>query len=182
MCSKRRDGTLPDGASRRKTGHEALVPWLIWRVQPASRTQQLSEEKCHDHADARFRNRPAPDQHGPHAPRSWRPAASPCSRPGWAAARRPRSCNLSRAAASRSGPINGIACYTNDAAGSRLVATLSSGEGSTPVRVVATLASGQSVTLSVPHGVGEPATTVTFSRQGEHVFVNDRAALVEAVK
>ena len=80
------------------------------------------------------------------------------------------------------GPINGIAYYTNDAAGSRLVATLSSGEGSTPVRVVATLASGQSVTLSVPHGVGEPATTVTFSRQGEHVFVNDRAALVEAVK
>ena len=80
------------------------------------------------------------------------------------------------------GPVNGIAYYTNDAAGSHLVATLSSGENATPVRVVATLASGQSVTLSVPHGVGEPATTVTFSRQGEHVFVTDSAAVVEAAK
>ena len=80
------------------------------------------------------------------------------------------------------GPMNGIAYYTNDAAGSRLVATLSSGEGSTPVRVVATLATGQSVTLSVPHGVGQPATEVTFSRQGDRVFVTDSAAVVEAAK
>lgn len=78
------------------------------------------------------------------------------------------------------GPVNGMAYYTNDAAGSHLVATLSSGEDSTPVRVVATLASGQSVSLSVPHGVGEPATQVTFSRQGEHVFVTDGTAVVEA--
>ena len=80
------------------------------------------------------------------------------------------------------GPVNGMAYYTNDAAGSRVVATLSSGEGSTPVRVVATLAAGQSVTLSVPHGVGEPATEVTFSRQRERVFVTDGAAVVEAAK
>ena len=80
------------------------------------------------------------------------------------------------------GPVNGIAYYTNDATGSHLVATLSSGEGSTPVRVVTTLIAGQSVTLSVPHGVGEPATEVTFSRQGEHVFVTDGAAVAEAAK
>ena len=80
------------------------------------------------------------------------------------------------------GPVSGIAYYTNDAAGSHLVTTLSSGEGSTPVRVIATLAAGQSVTLSVPHGVGEPATEVTFSRQGEHVFVTDGAVVAEAAK
>ena len=80
------------------------------------------------------------------------------------------------------GPVNGIAYYTNDAAGSHVVATLSSGEGSTPIRVVATLIAGQNLTLSVPHGVGEPATHVTFSRQGEHVFVTSDAAVVEAEK
>ncbi len=80
------------------------------------------------------------------------------------------------------GPVNGVAYYTNDAAGSRLVATLSSGEGSTPVRIVTTLVAGQSVTLSVPHGVGEPATEVTFSRQGDHVFVTDASRLITAEK
>ena len=80
------------------------------------------------------------------------------------------------------GPMNGIAYYTNDAAGSHLVATLSSGEASTPVRVVATLTAGQSVILSVPHGVGEPATEVTFSRQGDRVFVTDGAVVAEAAK
>jgi hypothetical protein len=80
------------------------------------------------------------------------------------------------------GPVNGVAYYTNDEVGSHLVATLSSGEGATPIRVVATLVAGQSVTLSVPRGVGEPAIEVTFNRQGDRVFVSDATALVTAKK
>lgn len=80
------------------------------------------------------------------------------------------------------GPVNGIAYYTNNAAGSRLVATLSSGENTTPLRIITTLASGQSLTLSVPHGVGEPATEMTFTRQGSHVFVGNGHSLVATAR
>lgn len=71
------------------------------------------------------------------------------------------------------GSVSGAAYYTDDASGSRLVATLGGDEGSAPIRVVATLAAGQSVTLSVPAGIGEPSVEVTFSRRGGRVFVDD---------
>ncbi len=72
-----------------------------------------------------------------------------------------------------SGPVSGAAYYTDDASGSRLVATLGGDEGSAPVRVVATLAAGQSVTLSVPAGIGEPSVEVTFSHRRDRVFIDD---------
>ncbi len=71
------------------------------------------------------------------------------------------------------GPVSGAAYYTDDAAGSRVVATLGGDEDSAPMRVVVTLAAGQSVTLSVPAGVGEPAVAVTFIRRDGRVFVDD---------
>lgn len=80
------------------------------------------------------------------------------------------------------GLVNGAAYYTNDAAGIRLVATLNGDEGSTPVRLVTTLAAGQSVTLSVPAGVGEPAAEVRFSRRGDRVFVDDSNGLLETAR
>jgi hypothetical protein len=80
------------------------------------------------------------------------------------------------------GPVSGAAYYTNDADGSRLVATLGGDEGSTPVRVVTTLVAGQSVTLSVPAGVGEPASEVTFSSSGNRVFVDGGSVLLEIAK
>ena len=80
------------------------------------------------------------------------------------------------------GLVNGAAYYTNDAAGIRLVATLNGDEGSTPVRLVTTLAAGQSVTLSVPAGVGEPASEVRFSRRGDRVFVDGSSGLLETAK
>ena len=80
------------------------------------------------------------------------------------------------------GPVSGAAYYTNDAAGSHLVATLGGDEGSAPVRVVTTLVAGQSVTLSVPAGVGEPAAEVTFSRRGNRVFVEDGSVLLKTAK
>lgn len=80
------------------------------------------------------------------------------------------------------GSVNGIAYYTNDATGSRVVATFGGDEGSAPVRVVTTLATGQSMTLSGPAGVGEPAIEVTFSRRGDRVFVDDSSALLETAR
>jgi hypothetical protein len=80
------------------------------------------------------------------------------------------------------GLVSGAAYYTNDAAGSRLVTTLGGDEGSTPVRIATTLAAGQSVTLSVPAGVGEPAAEVTFSSSGDRVFVKDGSVLLETAK
>ena len=80
------------------------------------------------------------------------------------------------------GPVSGGAYYTSDAAESRLVATLNGEKGGAPVRVVATLAAGQSVTLSVPAGVGEPAIEVTFSRRDGRVFVDDGGTHLENSK
>lgn len=80
------------------------------------------------------------------------------------------------------GAVNGAAYYTKDAAGIRLVATLNGDEGSTPVRLMTTLAAGQSVTLSVPAGVGEPAAKVRFSRRGDRVFVDGSSGLLETAK
>jgi hypothetical protein len=80
------------------------------------------------------------------------------------------------------GPVSGAAYYTDDAAGSRLVATLGGDEGSIPVRVVAMLAAGQSVTLSVPAGVGKPSVEVTFSRRNGRVFVDDGSMRLESAR
>lgn len=80
------------------------------------------------------------------------------------------------------GPVSGAAYYTNDADSSCLVATLGSDEGSAPMRVVATLAAGQSVTLSVPAGVGEPSVGVTFSRRDGRVFVDDGSMRLETAR
>jgi hypothetical protein len=46
----------------------------------------------------------------------------------------------------------------------------------TPVRFIATLAPGQSVTLSTPRKLGEPAVEVHFQHLGDDLFV-DAAAL-----
>lgn len=80
------------------------------------------------------------------------------------------------------GLVNGAAYYTKDAAGIRLVATLNGDEGSMPVRLITTLAAGQSVTLSVPVGVGEPAAEVRFSRRGDRVFLDGSNGLLETAK
>ena len=48
------------------------------------------------------------------------------------------------------GEVSGIAYYTVERDGFRVVATLAQGEAGTPVRVEAVLAPGQSVVLSTP--------------------------------
>jgi hypothetical protein len=70
------------------------------------------------------------------------------------------------------GTFGGVAYYTLTPDGYRLVVTLMPSGADTPVRFVATLAPGQSVTLSTPRKLGEPAVEIHFQHQGESLFVD----------
>jgi hypothetical protein len=65
------------------------------------------------------------------------------------------------------GEVSGVAYYTVEADGFRVVATLAQGEAGTPLRVVAVLGPGQSVVLSTPNEAG----TVEIARQAGTVVV-----------
>jgi hypothetical protein len=69
------------------------------------------------------------------------------------------------------GTFGGVAYYTVKPDGYRLVVTLTPSGAETPVRFVATLAPGQSVTLSTPRKLGEPALEVRFQHKGESLLV-----------
>ena len=70
------------------------------------------------------------------------------------------------------GAFGGIAYYTVKPEGYQLIVTLTPSGAETPVRFIATLAPGQSVTLSTPRKLGEPAIEVSFKHQGEGLFVD----------
>ena len=80
------------------------------------------------------------------------------------------------------GQVTGIAYYTVEADGYRVVATLASGAESTPIRYVATLISGQSIVLSVPQGFQEPALEFQIRRDGDSVTVGDSLAVAVVVE
>ena len=69
------------------------------------------------------------------------------------------------------GTFGGIAYYTVKPEGYQLVVTLTPSGAETPVRFIATLTPGQSVTLSTPRKLGEPAIEVSFKHQGDGLFV-----------
>jgi hypothetical protein len=76
------------------------------------------------------------------------------------------------------GELSGIAYYTAEQDGFRVVATLAEGETGAPVRLEAVLAPGQSVVLStvrVVDGAPVPAA-LEISRQGDEVLVLDAPA------
>lgn len=76
------------------------------------------------------------------------------------------------------GAVSGVAYYTVEPDGFRVVATLAQGgEDALPVRVEAVLAPGQSVMLSTPRGVGEAPETVQISRQADTVLVRKATAV-----
>jgi hypothetical protein len=70
------------------------------------------------------------------------------------------------------GALAGVAYYTVERDGYRLVVTLQAHESDSPFRFVATLAPEQAITLSVPRSVGEPAAEMHFVRHGEQLSVN----------
>jgi len=74
------------------------------------------------------------------------------------------------------GPVSGVAYYTIERDGFRVVATLAEGETGTPVRFEAILAPDQSLMLSTPHGVGVASTAIEISRQDDQVVIYETAA------
>ena len=70
------------------------------------------------------------------------------------------------------GTFGGVAYYTVKPDGYYLVVTLTPNGTETPVRFIATLAPGQSVTLSTPRKLGEPAVQVHFQHLGDDLFVD----------
>ena len=70
------------------------------------------------------------------------------------------------------GAVAGVAYYTIEQDGHRLVVSLKAAETATPLRFVMTLAPEQQVTVSVPRGADEPAVDVHFVRHGEKIEVS----------
>lgn len=68
--------------------------------------------------------------------------------------------------------MSGIAYYTVERDGFRVVTTLAQGEAGAPVRFEAVLAPGQRVVLSTPREAGIPATVVEIRREDDRVLVH----------
>jgi hypothetical protein len=65
------------------------------------------------------------------------------------------------------GDVSGVAYYTVEPDGFRVVTTLAQGETGTPIRFVSVLAPGQRVVLSTPHQTG----ALEISRNGNSLLV-----------
>jgi hypothetical protein len=77
------------------------------------------------------------------------------------------------------GDVSGVAYYTVEHDGFRVVATLAKkDEDAVPVRVEAVLAPDQTLTLSTPHEAGTPPDAVDFIRRADTVLVHKAAAAV----
>ena len=74
------------------------------------------------------------------------------------------------------GSVVGVAYYTVEADGFRVVATLSGNESADPIRVVSTLADGQSVTIAVPASLDNSSNDVVIIREGDRVEVTHGTA------
>lgn len=70
------------------------------------------------------------------------------------------------------GGFRGVAYYTQEPHGFRVVATLAAGQDGAPLRFVATLADRQKVTFSVPAPDGKARETVEFARDGDRLIVS----------
>jgi hypothetical protein len=75
------------------------------------------------------------------------------------------------------GEVSGVAYYTVERDGFRVVATLAQGETGTPMRFEAVLGPGQSVVLSTPREVGVAPNAVQISRQNDQVLVHEAAVM-----
>jgi hypothetical protein len=73
------------------------------------------------------------------------------------------------------GTLTGIVYYAAEPEGYRVVATLGT---DTPIRFTATLAREQSVILSTPRGLGEPAIEVRIMRRGDQLLVGGGSRLL----
>jgi hypothetical protein len=76
------------------------------------------------------------------------------------------------------GDVNGVAYYTVEDHGYRLVATLA-GQGGTPVRFEGTLLPEQKVVVSIPGVAGAKSQTVEFLRRGDRLLVESKPVQTE---
>jgi len=68
--------------------------------------------------------------------------------------------------------VDGVVYYSVEQDGYRVVATLASGAGESPIRVISTLGPDQRIVISVPRAVDQPPVDVEILRTGEALFVN----------
>jgi hypothetical protein len=76
------------------------------------------------------------------------------------------------------GNLSGVAYYTNEPKGYRVVVTLARTETTGAIRFETVLAKGQSVTLSTPQELGNEAQAVEIVRTGDTVSVSATKAAV----
>jgi len=74
------------------------------------------------------------------------------------------------------GEMRGTAYYRPSDAGFEVVITLADGPAGRPVRFVATLSPGQSAVISAPGQLGQEATSITMTRNGDRLLVDDGVA------
>lgn len=70
------------------------------------------------------------------------------------------------------GDVAGVAYYTPESTGYRVVVTLAGTESAGPVRFETVLANGQSVTLSTPRDLGGETQAIEILRTGDSVSVS----------
>jgi hypothetical protein len=80
----------------------------------------------------------------------------------------------------RLGDYTGVAYYTVEKDGYRVITSLAAGESGTPIRMVATLVQGQTAMISVPRGVGENSLEVEIARIGDRVVVSGSAVIASS--
>ena len=80
----------------------------------------------------------------------------------------------------RLGDYTGVAYYTVEKDGYRVITTLAAGKSGTPIRMVATLVQGQTAMISVPRGVGEKSLEVEVARIGDRVVVSGSAVIASS--
>lgn len=77
------------------------------------------------------------------------------------------------------GEVFGVAYYTVEREGFRVVTTLAQGETGTPVRMVVVLAPGQSVTLSSLRDQGVAPIAIEISRQADTLRFRKAEAITD---
>ena len=78
--------------------------------------------------------------------------------------------------------VSGVAYYTVEPDGFRVVATVATGQDSAPMRVTATLTDGQKLVFSVPGPVGSSATEMEIARNGSTLSITDAPVVVANVE
>ena len=71
------------------------------------------------------------------------------------------------------GAVSGIAYFTAEPDGYRVVTTLAAGADASPVRFVATLARGQTITVAVPRPLGMTELRLNITRRGDALVVGE---------